>query len=85
MISPSIDEKISKKLNRIRRQSSLMYKNGSKQIFSSLNYSGKPMDDFCDCIIVATKYLNKSFTFELVRGREKITKIISLLNKCKIL
>jgi len=43
------------------------------------------MDDFCDCIIVATKYLNKSFTFELVRGREKITKIISLLNKCKIL
>ena len=43
------------------------------------------MDDFCDCISAATKYLNKSFTFELARGREKFTKIISLLNKCKML
>ena len=72
-----------KKLNRIRRQSLLMYKNGSKPISSFLNYFGKPMDDFCNSNSLATKYLNKSFILKLLRGREKITKIISLLNKCK--
>ena len=74
-----------KMLNRIRRQSLLMYKNGSKPISSFLSYSGKPMDDFYNCNSLTTKYLNKSFILKLLRGREKITKIISLLNKCKTL
>ena len=79
-------------LNHIRRPRLLMYKNGSKLIFNSLSCFGRPMDDFCKCLSLSAFYaslksLNKRFIIivRLLRGREEIKKIISLLNKCKII
>ena len=47
------------------------------------------MDDFCKCLSLSAflKSLNKRFIIivRLLRGREEIKKIISLLNKCKII
>ena len=90
----------SSKLNYIRRLWLWTYKSGSKPISNFLNYFGRPMVDFCNYLsfTAASISLIKLLCFELLyykdfifsilrilRGREEIKAIISLLNKCKII